>query len=777
MRFDEKDPRKKAATVGATSWFHFRRSNRGLEAEGYTRIARSVCSAGLRRAEGAPAPQAGACSHFGWRWIVRKRRQAARTPYASRNPRGFGGIGETRPRRGTSSRFAELILVGLLLWVGESGWAADQNFSYVGLVHRLTDLEYLATVPAPGDNSAQWSSYDRRSRYDAATGKYVNWDANGDGEGIIRKEGDREVLAEMEGPGCIWRIWSATPKNGHVKIYLDGAREPAVDLPFSGYFDGKNAPFTRSAIVHTTPANGWNNYTPIPYQKSCKIVADPGWGLYYHFDYESFPKGTQVPTFTRELSTEENAALDEANRALKNCGPREARDESVASGRDGAIAPGETTETVAISGPAAIASLRVKIDPLPAPGDLDTLRSITLQIRWDGEAEPSVWAPLGDFFGTAPGANQYRSLPMGLTEDGWFYCNWFMPFAKSAELTFKREGGVLAQLNYDIGLKPITGDQSRFARFHAKWHRDAFLPSEPERHIDWPVLKTEGTGRFVGMMLHIWNPRGGWWGEGDEKFFVDGEKFPSTFGTGSEDYFGYAWSSGTIFHHAYHNQTHNEHNSKGHVSVNRWEIAENVPFHKSFEGCIEKYYQNTRPTLYAGVAYWYLLPGGKDPYGPVLLSERIGYWTRVETVNAKGALEGENLKILARTGGNTEEQDMSGFTGQWSNDAHLWWTGAKPGDRLELALPVAKAGKYDLALQMTKAPDYGIVQLYLDDESLGKPVDLYHPSVTPTGLLPMGTHDLTEGEHKLKVEIMGTNKKAIKSYMFALDYVKLERRQ
>ena len=142
-----------------------------------------------------------------------------------------------------------------------------QKLTYVDLVHRVTDLEYLATLPAPGDQCGQWSSYDRKSRYDSATNKYINWDANGDGNGIIRKEGDKEVMAEMEGPGCIWRIWSAMPQEGHVRIYLDGASEPTVDLPFKGYFNGNNAPFTRNALVHTV-ARGWNNYTPIPYQKS-----------------------------------------------------------------------------------------------------------------------------------------------------------------------------------------------------------------------------------------------------------------------------------------------------------------------------------------------------------------------------------------------------------------------------------------------------------------------------------------------------------------------------
>jgi hypothetical protein len=651
-------------------------------------------------------------------------------------------------------------------------WAAEQNLSYRDLVGRLTDLEHLATLPDPGERCAQWSSYDRKSRYDEATGKYVGWDANGDGDGIIRKEGDQLVLAEMEGPGCIWRIWSAEPKDGHVRIYLDDASVPAVDLPFKGYFDGHNAPFTRPALVHTV-ARGWNNYTPIPYQKSCKVVADPGWGLYYHFNYSSFPRGTQVPTFKRQLAANEEAALDEANLLLLACGPNSTGG-SIVTGKGAKLMSAETTDTATLNGPAAITSLRVKLELPPPPGEFDALRSITVQIRWDDEANPSVWAPIGDFFGTAAAANQYRSLPLGLTEDGWWYCNWSMPFAKKAEVTFKKEGNLPVKLQYEIMTRPLKGNPAQLARFHAKWHRDALLPTEPERAIDWPVVKTEGQGRFVGMMLHVWNPRGGWWGEGDEKFFVDGEKFPSTFGTGSEDYFGYAWCNPALFQNAYHNQTHNDGNNKGHVSVNRWHITDQVPFAHGFEGCIEKYMPNQRPTLYAATAYWYLAPGGKDPYGPVPLSERIGYWTPVQAARVKGLLEGESLKILSKTGGNPQEQDMSGFEGQWSNEAHLWWIDAKPGDKLDLALPVTQSAKYKLSLQLTKARDYGIVQLYLDGQKLGDPIDLYHESVIPTGQMAMGSHDLTKGEHKLTAEILGANPKAVKSYMFALDYVKLE---
>ncbi len=664
------------------------------------------------------------------------------------------------------------VTLGLILGCGSLG-AAPQEFTYVDLVKRLTDLEHLATVPAPGEQCLQWSSYDRKSKYDAASGKYVAWDANGDGDGIIRREDGKLVFAEMEGPGCIWRIWSAAPKEGHVRIYLDGASEPTVDLPFVGYFDRKNEPFTRPAIVHTV-AMGWNNYTPIPFQKSCKIVADPGWGAYYHFTYGLFPKGTKVPTFKRELGAAERAALDEANRILANCGPRDTSKGSAQTAGKGLVGGNGGAETHNLDGPGAINMIRAKLDLPAPPADRDVLRELVLQIKWDGEKQPSVWCPLGDFFGTAPGANAYRSLPCGLTEDGWFYANWFMPFAKSAEVKLINEGKEDRKVQLEVYTVPLEGGAALYGRFHAKWHRDAFLPREPERWIDWPFLKTEGAGRFVGVMLHVWNPRGGWWGEGDEKFFVDGEKFPSTFGTGSEDYFGYAWCCPQLFQNAYHNQTHNDGNNRGHISVNRWQVADNIPFHKSFEGCIEKYYRNDRPTLYAAVAYWYEAAGGNDPYRPAPLGERTGYWTPVEAFKVKGAIEGEKLKILSKTGGETQEQEMTAWPGQWSNDAQLWWISAKPGDKLELALPVKEARKYRLGMQFTKAPDYGTVQLYLDGQKLGNPVDLYRKEVRPTRLIAMGEHDLTAGEHKLTVEIIGANEAAIKSYMFGLDCVKLD---
>jgi hypothetical protein len=668
-------------------------------------------------------------------------------------------------------RLIVCLLLGFGFMVPQAG---AKTVTYADLAHRIADLEYLSVLPQDGEKCGQWSSYDRASKYDASTGKYIHWDANNDGVGFIQTEGDQQVLAEMKGPGVIWRIWSADPKQGHVRIYLDGASEPAVDLPFMGYFDHKNAPFTRPHLVHEV-SKGWNCYVPIPYHKSCKIVADKNWGHYFHFTYGTFPPGTTVPTFKRELTPEENAALEAADQALANVGvdPAGKRNGEQTEQAKVTVEPGSTQRVARFTGPEAITALRVKLDLPPSPADRDLLRELALKITWDDDAKPAVWAPLGDFFGTAAGANPYRSLPLGLTKDGQWYCYWYMPFAKSATIELTNDSKEPHAVSFEITHAPLDRPIEQLARFHAKWHRDAFLPSDPDRKIDWTVLTTTGRGRFVGMMLHIWNPRGGWWGEGDEKFFVDGEKFPSTFGTGSEDYFGYAWGDPALFQHALHNQTISEHN-RGHISVNRWHICDSVPFQTSFDGDIEKYFPNTRPTLYAAMAYWYLAPGGRDPYGPVPVDQRIGYWTPVKPNVVPGAIEAERMRVLAVTGGNPHEQEMDGFEGRWSNDSQLWWTGAKPGDALDLALPVAKGGTYKLTVQLTKARDYAITQILLDGKPLGQPIDLYAPNVSLARPFTSDPVDLSAGDHKLTFRIAGANDKAVKSYMVGIDYVKLD---
>jgi hypothetical protein len=484
----------------------------------------------------------------------------------------------------------------------------------------------------------------------------------------------------MKGPGVIWRIWSAMPKEGHIKLYIDGKSEPTLSIPFKDYFDNTKEPFNYPELVRDN-AKGKNSYVPIVYQKSCKVVLCEGWGGYYQITYTTFPPDTVVTSFKGSFNEQEKAALRKANQVWADRQPVILSNSVVLTDKTFTINPGQEVEIVKHIEPAAITAFLVQmpelgnyLDPDPTKKKekaVDLLRELTLSMYWDDEKLPSVWAPLGDFFGTAPGVNQYRSLPVGMS-DKEFYSYWYMPF-NSARIVLRNDSNAIQKLSFKILAEPLKSSASNLLRFHAKWHRDNYEPYTRERLMsdrwpDWMVLYTKGTkGRFCGMSLHIWNPLhmwdealrnkykhklpdsetfaegtelgnvflkavikdNYWWGEGDEKFFVDGEKMPSTFGTGSEDYFGFAWGTPAKFDSAVQCQTLN-HNNTGHISVCRWQIADNVPFQNSFEASIEKYHDNNWPLFYAVTAYWYQQQGVADIYKSVGKEQRTNYYQEPE---------------------------------------------------------------------------------------------------------------------------------------------------
>lgn len=138
-----------------------------------------------------------------------------------------------------------------------------------------------------------------------------------------------------------------------------------------------------------------------------------------------------------------------------------------------------------------------------------------------------------------------------------------------------------------------------------------------------------------------------------------------------------------------------------------------------------------------------------------------------------GAIEGE-LLTAKTTGGAVKPQDMSNFRDdRWSGDSQLWWTGAKPGDTLTMDLPTF-TGTIDLEVVLTCAKDYGIVQLALDDTPLGPPIDLYETKVITTGVLSFPSLSVIGKQHKLTIQVAGANPKAVKSYMFAIDYLRIK---
>lgn len=521
-----------------------------------------------------------------------------------------------------------------------SNLSAQKTFTYPDLVYRLVDMEYLAQPPLEGEVSGNFSSYDRRAKYDNENGMYQKWDANGDGGGFLRKEDEAIVAFEADGPGVIWRVWSAFPKYGHIKIYIDHQETPIVDRPFLEYFTefidkntwkdgGRNTRNNFPTLTHKI-SRGWNSWIPIAYNEHCKIVLEKGWGAYYHVTYTKFPENTILPKMKNYFEDEDCVALAEVDRFL------------YLRGRTQALKKDENKKTYEITVPAkssinicefntelAITNMVVKPDIGEEDDVKNMLRELSMTIYWDGEKAPSVWSPLGDFFGTAPGINPYNGLPLGMSETS-FYSRWFMPFEK-AKLELTNDGNSSRKVTFQITTEPLQKSADEYLRFHAKFHKGQFKEqvNSKGRDIDWPLLVTKGEGRFCGVtftVLNTWEKSehcyktNRWWGEGDEKFYVDGEKMPSTFGTGSEDYFGHAWAAPPpfpMYDAPFASQPFIEIDANGYTSLNRFHVADNIPFRKSFEASIEKYKENGGKAVHSEfdcVAYWYLKAGQKDEY-------------------------------------------------------------------------------------------------------------------------------------------------------------------
>lgn len=146
--------------------------------------------------------------------------------------------------------------------------------------------------------------------------------------------------------------------------------------------------------------------------------------------------------------------------------------------------------------------------------------------------------------------------------------------------------------------------------------------------------------------------------------------------------------------------------------------------------------------------------------------------------SVEGALEGEKLKVISKTGGNAKPQNMGGFGSLWSGGAQLWWTGAKPGQKLTLALPVAEKGTYALKAALTLARDYGSIDVTLDDKPVANGWDGYNgPKVIHSEELDWGTHELIPGDHVLTFTIAGKHADAVPGYMVGLDYLRLEKKK
>lgn len=632
------------------------------------------------------------------------------------------------------------------------------------LLREMVDMERLAVAPQPGLECDQQSSYDRAS---VAPGE-ESWFANGDAGNFIRQEehaGRTEyVMAEMEGPGAIVRLWSANPDGGGtIRIYVDDLQTPALEADFLALTCARLREFP--APFSGRHALGANLYFPIPYQQRCKVTVEKP-SLYYHVGYRTYPARTRVEAFSMERVRALEETIAEVGRILASRGERFTTEGAQRHWKGATIPAGEEVVLHQLGGPAAIVRMELGVS-VPEERVFGALREAVLTVHFDEEKEPCVSAPLGDFFGSTPGLNRYFSLPVGMLGTGTCYSNWYMPFGRRARIAVRNEGEEPLALRLAVWTKPRPWREGSDLYFHAKW-RNEWLPAEP-RFLDWLMLEASGRGRFVGVMLGVMNTQAGWWGEGDEKVWVDEDTFPSFLGTGSEDYFGYAWGNTTLFSHAYHDQSLvTGPGNFGYTAVARYHIFDDIPFQRRMRFYIEKWAGADRE--YCCTAYWYAAPGASDFFRPVPVEQR-----RVrplpEPFHVEGALEGEILAEARCTAGQTQVQDLGG---EFSRGRHLWWVGGEEGAVLEVKVSVEQAGRYRIVLGLTKSWDYGVHQPLVNGGPVGEPLDLYAPQVTPLKV-ELGEFALPAGEMLLGLRCVGTNPQAQPArYMAGIDYILLE---
>ncbi len=672
---------------------------------------------------------------------------------------GSNTMQKTRSQQG---HWLGLVVAFVIVWSASFAVAGDAGaITTKSLLAEMTDLAGMARFPAPAYTCRQFSSYDR-----AAVSPKENWFANADYGQFLRveeRDGRKEhVMMDADGPGAIVRIWSANPA-GTLRIYIDGAPRPALEAEMAVLLGGNYPGLPRP--IAGEYSKGWNLYFPIPYARHCKVTSDQP-KFYYHVNYRTYPQGTPVASFAADQIATWKSDLEATIARLDS--PGQAADKAGTETKpfEVQVPPGGTAELARLAGPRAISRLRVQ---WTASEDRDqpALRSTVLEMDFDGQT--TVAAPLGDFFGTAPGLNPYESLPLSVTKDGRLESRWFMPFQTAADVRVRNHGGQPVTVRGEIASQPHAWTDATML-FHAKWRAEFHVPTEPK--IDWNYLTARGQGVFAGVAFAIDNPVKAWWGEGDEKIYVDGETFPSHFGTGTEDYYGYAWCFPGLFTHAYHNQSRCDGPGNfGRTSVNRWHILDRIPFTQDFRFDMELWHWKKCLVNLFVIDYWYARPGGQDTFQPLQPADlAVRPLEAYQAPRVAGAIEGESLKILRKTG-KVEPQEWDGTSGGY----HLWWKGGqKPGETLTLGFPVEKAGKYKVTAQFLKAVDYGIAQVAINGAAAGEPIDFFNKRVIVTGPVALGTFDLQAGENTIAFTITGANAQAVRSYMVGLDYLRLD---
>ncbi len=665
------------------------------------------------------------------------------------------------------------------------GGAHAQTVTLRSLLMEMVDRDRLARLPEPAYTCKQFSSYDRAStsRTDVAT-----WYANGDQGQFVRvenRDGRKEsVLLDAEGPGAIvrfWATWHTTPTNT-LRVYLDGNPTPAIEGPMAGLIDGgllAAVPLGQGVSpLSEYDRRGHNLYLPIPYAKSCKITyEEPRKGpFYYQINYRTYDSGTPVESFSMDELEKQRQWVVRVEQVLALGGYASRGDSSGVPYPPKRLFPGDHV-AFKLQGSSFIHKLSVMVD---AANREQALRSTVLEIEFDGRQ--TVWCPVGDFFGTGHQVHPHRTWYNAVTPNGAMTCYWTMPFETSCQVTVRNHGDQAVDIPFFyVRYSDWTWDE-RSMHFHATWRQLTKVKTQTNRGahhgaFDVNYVTIKGRGVYVGDTLTIFNGASAWWGEGDEKIFVDGEVFPSHFGTGTEDYYGYAWCRPQSFEAPFLAQPTGAGNNTPGMSVNsRYRALDAIPFTRSLEMNMELWHWKKTGMNYAPATFWYARPGATcnvdaDPESAALPIARKQD-DLVEVFRIPEAIEAEKLQIAQCTGGKTQAQTWREEI--WSGGEQVWWTEAKPDDRLTVKLKGIEAGRYTVKANLTKADDYAIVTVAVNGNAILKDLDLYNPDVIAE-MIALGEADLVTGENAIQFLITGANEKAKKAYMVGVDCFVLEK--
>lgn len=505
----------------------------------------------------------------------------------------------------------------------------DRVITFRSLLKEMADPEAITRFPDPGYRLVQYSSYDRLSIHPDSAG----WFANNDYTQFIGEEvtdGRHEyVMLEADGPGAIVRWWmtfgNANALNSYIRVYIDDVAEPVIEGMAPALLgEGLLAPWPLSSSVSplTDPQRrGYNLYLPIPFSEKCRITLENDSivitperrtpSIYYNIGARLYVEGTRVESARSETFMSDTLAVSECTSYLLSRGnDGTGVEDGMWRTAEGLFAPGEECSVRVAGQGLAVSSFTLS---LFAGDTAAALKGAVIRISFDGRETVDV--PAGAFFGTGYSYNSYHTRFTAIEADGTMRSLRLMPFSDSCTVTIFNGAPDSIGIHAEVTLTPYRWDDSSM-HFGASWREysdfetaGALRLGGTGLHSDVNIAELTGRGVYAGDAITIFNTADAWWGEGDEKIYVDGESFPSSFGTGTEDYFGYAWSRPEHFDHPLIAQPAGYGNFHPGMSVNmRYRILDAIPFNESIKADIEMWHWVKTTVSFSLASFYYLSP-------------------------------------------------------------------------------------------------------------------------------------------------------------------------